>query len=105
MKEPKFITYDAQGFEHSMSPYGYSALWGCEEIYDKPPRKKGDGNLFYNFSSQSSKYELKQLVGAIERTIEQVKDSRYVYERRDVEDLTKLKKWVEYLIERKLNEA
>lgn len=94
MKQPEFIVNDGRGMEFPLSPYGYSALWGCDPCYDNPPRQKGDGYLFYNYSADSSKEELQAFSNAIDRTIEQVKERHDCCSEKDVEDLTTLKKWV-----------
>jgi len=54
------------------TPEAYAAQWGCDPVYDKPPRQPGDGYLFYNFGSEKQKRSpewLDQFIAAIERTI------------------------------------
>lgn len=49
----------------------YAAQWGGDPVYDKAPRLRGDGYLFYNFSVEGNDPEfLKKFLPAIERTIE-----------------------------------
>ena len=35
------------------SPEEYASHWGGDPVYDQPPCHKGDGYLFYNFSSEN----------------------------------------------------
>lgn len=74
------------------TPEEYAAMWGCDPCYDTPPRKPGDGYLFYNFGSnkqERTKEWLTEFAAAISRTIEEVmsrKDSNVVIEGEDNED-------------------
>jgi len=52
-------------------PEEYAALWGCDPVYDRPPRLPGDGYLFYNFAVEQNDPDfLRKFIPAIERTIE-----------------------------------
>jgi hypothetical protein len=52
-------------------PEEYAALWGCDPVYDRPPREAGDGYLFYNFAVERDDPDfLRKFIPAIERTIE-----------------------------------
>jgi hypothetical protein len=65
----------------------YAAQWGCDPCYDKPPRKRGDGYYFYNFSVEGNNLVfLQEFVGAIERTIQGLDKRR----RRDLWELQEL---------------
>ena len=51
----------------------YSVGWGCDPSYDLPPRKRGDGELFYQFANKASdKKYLHKLMDAICRTAKSV---------------------------------
>ena len=54
--------------------HDYAAMWGCDAMYDRPPRMKGDGYLFYNFASggmdDGEPKSLQRFLAAISRTIE-----------------------------------
>lgn len=47
----------------------YLAQWGCDPVYDTPPRKRGDGYTFYNYDSEKNSipYLEECLLPAIER--------------------------------------
>jgi hypothetical protein len=48
----------------------YAAFWGCDPQYDRPPRLRGDGYLFYNYAVEGSDPRfLEQFLPAIDRTI------------------------------------
>jgi hypothetical protein len=55
------------------SPEDYAAMWGCDPAYDKEPRKRGDGYLFYNYGGdpmfQKFPKSLLDFIGAIDRTL------------------------------------
>ena len=75
-------------------PGDYAALWGCDPMFDKPPREPGDGNLFYNFGSElqemTAEY-LEKFIGAIKRTIAEVDGRKDDPEREeDLEGLNEL---------------
>jgi hypothetical protein len=54
-----------------LSPEEYAALWGCDPQYDRPPRQRGDGYLFYNYAVEQDDPEfLRRFLGAIGRTVE-----------------------------------
>lgn len=75
------------------TPEDYAALWGCDPAYDKPPRKPGDGYLFYNYGSTAqvhSAWWLKEFAAAIKRTIAGVQLRPECHEKHDVDDLTAL---------------
>ena len=56
-----------------VTPEEYSAFWGADPVYDKPPRERGDGYLFYNFSEEGHDPEfLRKFIPAIERTMKTV---------------------------------
>jgi len=60
-----------------MPPEAYASLWGGDPVYDNPPRQRGDGYLFYNFSSENvrrTREFLDQFAAAIERTVLSVKN-------------------------------
>ena len=53
----------------------FAALFGCDPVYDQPPRQRGDGYLFYNFAVEGEDPDfLQRFIPAIERTI---KDPRF----------------------------
>jgi hypothetical protein len=81
--------------------YGeYAAQWGCDPVYDKPPRLPGDGCLFYNFSvEQNDPAFLERFIPAIERTILEVKQ-RDCFDEIDLEDLQELLEYVQGLLEK-----
>ena len=55
---------------NDFGPEDYAALWGCDPVYDHPPRKRGDGYLFYNFAvDQNDPDFLRRFIPAIKRTI------------------------------------
>lgn len=59
------------------TPEGYAAMFGCDPSYDTPPRFLGDGYLFYDFGSEQQERTnewLDEFVGAIDRTIQEVKN-------------------------------
>lgn len=71
-----------------MTAEDFAGTWGCEPAYDKAPNLKGDGCLFYNFSSDACKSDpefLKSFLPAIDRTISGTT------EQSDKEQLTDLK--------------
>jgi hypothetical protein len=52
-------------------PEEYASLWGCDPVYDRPPRLPGDGYLFYNFTVEQNDPDfLRKFIPAIVRTIE-----------------------------------
>ena len=70
-------------------PEGYAALWGCDPCYDPPPRKPGDGYLFYNFAVERDDPDfLRMFIPAIERTIRSVEiEGTSEEDKADLEDL------------------
>jgi hypothetical protein len=52
-----------------MDAEDYAAQWGCDPIYDQPPRQPGDGYMFYNFAVEDTEDFLERFIPAIERTI------------------------------------
>ena len=53
-----------------ISPEEYAAFWGCDPVYDRSPRQRGDGYLFYNFAVEQDDPDfLRTFIPAIERTI------------------------------------
>lgn len=88
-------TYLIQGY----TPEAYAALWGCDACYDHPDHR-GDGAMFYNFSSENQKRTSTYLLRfhmAIRRQIDVVKANLHVFEPLDVEGLEALLKYVENL--------
>lgn len=80
---------------NEMTPEDYSALWGCEPTYDNPPRKYGDGCMFYNYSAEKDNPEfLRNFLDAIDRTSQSVINSKYDNWKQDLIDLDSLKKVV-----------
>ena len=58
-------------FADDIGPEEYAAQWGCDPVYDRPPRNRGDGYLFYNFAiEQGDPAFLRRFIPAIERTIQ-----------------------------------
>lgn len=54
-----------------ISDEDFAALFGCDPVYDQPPRQPGDGYHFYNFAVECEDPDfLKQFIPAIERTIQ-----------------------------------
>ena len=85
------MTDDATRYE-TMTPQEYAGVWGCDPVYDNPPRERGDGHLFYNYGAVdwpvSKRINLyKSLIPAIERTIKCVQQDPDSYEPLDAEDL------------------
>ena len=81
-------------------PEDYAALWGCDPVYDRPPRERGDGYLFYNFAVEKNDPDfLQKFIPAIKRTIECVE-----VEGTSEEDLVDLKDLLDYVKEL-LNDA
>lgn len=79
-----------------MTAEEYAVLWGCDPCYDHPPRERGDGYLFYNFSEEGNDPDfLRRFIPAIDRTIEECKmpdtDPDKAGEPDDVEALEALK--------------
>jgi hypothetical protein len=90
-------------FTEDITPDEYTALWGCDPIYDTPPNKPGDGYLFYNFSVEQNDPEfLKDFIPAVERTIQRVEQSLATdcsqYEQNDLDDLQELLEYVQSLL-------
>lgn len=52
------------------TPEEYAALWGCDPQYDRSPRQRGDGYLFYNYAVEGDFNFLRRFLGAIDRTIQ-----------------------------------
>jgi len=74
----------------------FASWWGCDPCYDSPPRQRGDGYYFYNFSVEGDNVEfLQKFVGAIERTIKGLDKRR----RKDLWDLQDLLEEVNTRIE------
>jgi len=76
-------------FPDDISPEEYAAQWGCDPVYDRLPRKPGDGYLFYNFAvEQNDPKFLRRFIPAIERTIQciEVEGARQE-DQADLEDL------------------
>lgn len=85
-----------------VTPEEYASFWGCDPVYDKPPREKGDGYMFYNFSVEQGNPEfLKKFLGAIDRTIQGLDST----EQDDIDDLGELKAYVEELLQSALSES
>ncbi len=76
------------------SPVEYAALWGCDAQYDRAPNLPGDGAMFYNFSPNDDLEKLDKFLGAIERTIQYVKNHPGRFEPNDAEELQKLHDYV-----------
>lgn len=71
MKKHKELTEDTHGTDWE----SYAAQWGCDPVYDKAPRLRGDGYLFYNFGVEGHDPEfLKKFIPAITRTIKCVRE-------------------------------
>lgn len=88
---------------NGMTPVDYAAQWGCDPAYDKPPRRKGDGYLFYNFGSEHPTPErVTRFLGAIDRTIAARQQAVDVLGKdeaaTDVANLTALREYVAGLI-------
>lgn len=81
----------------------YAAQWGCDPCYDRHPRKRGDGYLFYNFSSEHQPRTvewLKEFSAAIGRTIRECKIRPEFFQTKDIPDLRRLRKHVRDMISR-----
>ena len=93
------------------SPAEYAAFWGCDPCYDKAPRFRGDGYLFYNFGAEelTNKW-LDSFIQAIDRSIESVKTRLITApmgssqehlqkeeQKEDIQGLTELKAYVQSL--------
>lgn len=55
-----------------VSPKEFAGWWGCDPVYDRPPRQPGDGYLFYNFGSKLQERTdawLYEFIAAINRTL------------------------------------
>ena len=74
---------------NDIGPEDYAAQWGCDPVYDRPPRKRGDGYLFYNFAVEQDDPEfLRRFIPAIERTIQCVEvEGTSEEDQADLEDL------------------
>jgi hypothetical protein len=86
-------TDEAQEPYEGLSAEGYAALWGCDPVYDKPPRLPGDGYLFYNYGSERQKRTpawLGKFASAICRTIKRVKLEQSESQERDLVNLDNL---------------
>lgn len=70
-----------------------AAQWGCDPVYDKPPRNPGDGYLFYNFSVEGyDKPFLRKFIPAIERTLAAVQQDPDKHEAGSAKELEGLKR-------------
>ncbi len=77
---------------NGMTPEDYAAMWGCEPVYDKPPRKHGDGCMFYNYCAEKDNPEfLRKFLDAIDRTSQSVINNKYDDWKQDLVDLDCLK--------------
>lgn len=75
----------------------YAALWGCDPCYDREPRLRGDGYLFYNFSVERDDPQfLREFLPAISRTIQCVEREGGSDE--DIADLEDLAAYVRDLL-------
>lgn len=92
-----------------VSPEEYASYWGCDSSYDHLPNHKGDGALFYNFSSERQDRTpewLLKFVGAIDRTLQgqkhmlELKMSPVREHRQNVKNLGKLRDYVTGLLPR-----
>ncbi len=96
MNKPIFTVHNGVSGMYDVPPEEYAALWGGEPAYDRPPMKKGDGVMFYNFGSDKvtkDKQWLIEFAAAIDRQISCLICSP----QKDAEDLTTLKHWVLWL--------
>lgn len=76
MKEPTFSDYDSIDDEttEGISADEYTAMWGCDSSYDRSPNLRGDGALFYNYSTEKDAPGfMGRFIPAVERTIASVK--------------------------------
>lgn len=63
----------------------YAAQWGCDPVYDKAPRIRGDGYMFYNFAVEGQDHcFLLRFMFAIDRTIAGTEDEQ---DKADLEEL------------------
>ena len=76
-------------FPDDIGPEEYAAQWGCDPVYDRPPRQRGDGYHFYNFAIEQNDPEfLRTFIPAIERTIRCVEvEGGSKEDQADLEDL------------------
>lgn len=92
VKEPVFYSADV---ENPVGADEYTSWWGCDPQYDRSPRERGDGYLFYNFSQEKhSSIFLKKFIPAIKRTIRLCRKENNPT---DAQDLTRLLKYVQQL--------
>ena len=91
------------------TPEEYATFWGCDPCYDRFPRIAGDGYRFYNFMGKErvTPEFLEYFIGAIDRTIEQVKmrtilDPIHGREEQedDIQGLSELKSYVQGLLKK-----
>jgi hypothetical protein len=76
----------------NMSWDDYTAQWGCDPVYDRPPRLRGDGYLFYNFSVEGYDKEfLVKFIPAVTRTIKAVRADPTKYDTDELKNLKALK--------------
>ena len=80
---------NAPTFADEIGPEEYAAYWGCDPVYDRPPRNPGDGYCFYNFAVEQDDPEfLRKFIPAIERTIKCVEaEGGKEEDQADLEDL------------------
>ena len=76
----------------SANAAGYAAMWGGDPAYDLPPRRRGDGYMFYNYSEEGDDPTfLRKFLGAIARSIKSCEWRPDDHEEHDAEDLRALK--------------
>lgn len=81
--------------EGEVTPEEYASFWGADPCYDKPPRNRGDGYLFYNFAIEG--YDpsfLEKFIPVIDRTIMTV-----LHDEHEQDELQKLKRICEERLE------
>ena len=91
---------------NDMTPEAYAAQWGCDPMYDRPPREPGDGALFYNFGSEIQERTPEYLTSfreAISRTIAEVRqnakqESDSTQYEDDIHNLGELREYVNQLL-------
>src|SRR5579872_4096881 len=70
--EPNLI--DDNGDETADTVAEYLAQWGCDPCYDRAPRLRGDGYIFYNYDPEknSAEYLTEKLLPALDRQLSDI---------------------------------
>jgi hypothetical protein len=66
---PDIYIIDSLGNEVPCDIGEYLAMWGCDPAYDRAPRHRGDGYIFYNYPCEHDSQYRSQLIAAIIRQL------------------------------------